>query len=147
VTLQSVFGQQHAEDVTDLEQWLRRLDGGPAISQTVVLACRNPVHDGDPAVWFYVEADPAAGVARRRCLACGQADAVLDSEQHWTQPGTWACGECGNSIAELAAGLAADGGTVSWVALGVRCVECGIVAGVTDMLVPDVPIDQVASAL
>lgn len=55
----------------------------------------------------------------------------------------WACRSCGQSIAEVGAGIHAPSadedsayGPVSWVAIGVRCVGCGMLAGVTDFVLP-----------
>ncbi len=47
----------------------------------------------------------------------------------------WSCSGCGHSIAEIAAGLSTpDGEHVEWVVLGARCVECGQVDGLTDLV-------------
>jgi hypothetical protein len=105
------------------------------------------VHDGDPATWFYVEPDAVEGVVRRRCLACGLAVSTLDSESHWTFPTAWSCGECTQPIAEVSFGLSFDAGRVSWVAVAVRCVNCGAVGGVTDLLVSGLTYDEVVAAL
>ena len=127
-------GGHKAEDADDLRLWLSRLPGGPVVTDTLVLACGQ--HGDERPTWHYVEADRVAGVARRRCLACGFAVSVLDSDRRWTYPGTWACGSCGHSIAEVAAGLSVpDGDHVEWVVLGARCVECSEVEGLTDIVV------------
>lgn len=135
-----------AEDADDLRAWLGALPTGPRVTDTVVLACGQ--HGDERPSWMYVEADPAAGVARRRCLGCGFAVSVLDSGTRWTFPPMWACGGCGNSIAEVAAGMSApDGSSVDWVVLGARCVECGQVAGLTDLVLPGVPLGAVVVGL
>jgi hypothetical protein len=60
----------------------------------------------------------------------------------------WSCRGCGNSIVEMAAGLSMpDGEHVEWVVVGVRCVECGRLAGITDMVVDAVPLNEVLSRL
>jgi hypothetical protein len=151
VALQSVAGHRIGEDTRDLERWLRDLSGCPAVTHTHVLACRNEKHD-EPAVWFYVEADSGVGVLRRRCLACGEVAASLDSDARWTFPPMWACNTCGQSITEVAAGLHSPGsddmpGPVSWAAIGVRCVGCGALAGVADFVLPALPYDEVTAAL
>lgn len=134
------------DDAADLQQWLRDLTGGPQISDTALLVCTR--HDDSEPVWHYVEADPAAGVARRRCLACAHVVYALDSDERWTHPAMWACPGCGHSIVEVAAGVSSpDGAQAQWVALGVRCIECGRLAGVTDLLVDDQPLDQVLARL
>jgi len=135
-----------AEDVEDLRAWLASLPGGPFLSSTVVLACGQ--HGDERPTWMYVEADPAAGVARRRCLSCGFAVSILDSGTRWTFPGMWSCQGCGHSIAELAAGISApDGDHVDWVVLGARCVECGQVDGLTDFVLDAQPLTSVAVGL
>jgi hypothetical protein len=154
VTLHSVAGHRIGEDTADLEAWLRDLQGCPTVTHTHVLTCGNTVHE-EPATWFYVEADPSNGLVRRRCLACGLVASALDSEQRWSHPHMWACNSCGQSIAEAAVGVHAPGddheddlpGPVSWVAVGVRCVGCGQLAGVTDMVVRGRAYDEVVAEL
>lgn len=135
-----------AEDVEDLRAWLLRLSGGLQITDAVVLGCGQ--HGDERPAWCYVQADPAAGVASRRCLACGFAVSVLDSAARWTYPPMWSCTGCGHSIAEVAAGLAVpDGDHVEWVVLAARCVECGDVEGLTDVVVPGLEVAQVLVGL
>jgi hypothetical protein len=60
----------------------------------------------------------------------------------------WACKGCGQSIAELAAGLhVPDGEHVEWVALAARCVDCGRLEGLTDVLVDRRPLAEVLARL
>lgn len=135
-----------AEDVDDLRAWLGSLPGGPYLSETLVLACGQ--HGDERPTWMYVEADPAAGCARRRCLSCGFAVSLLDSGARWTFPPMWSCVGCGNSIAELAAGLSVPNGDhVDWVVLGARCVECGQVDGLTDFVLEQQPLPSVVVGL
>jgi hypothetical protein len=135
-----------AEDADDLRAWLAELRGALMITDSVVLGCGQ--HGDERPSWHYVEADRSAGLAKRRCLACGFAVSLLDSEQRWTYPGMWSCRGCGHSIAELAAGLSApDGSSVQWVALAARCVECGDVDGLTDFVLDGVPLSQVIAGL
>jgi hypothetical protein len=103
------------------------------------------VHDADEAMtWFYVEADAANAVARRRCLACGDVAHLLDSKAAWTHPPMHACGTCGQSMFEVATGLHVEPGTtVTWLAVAVRCVGCGRLDGLTDMNVPNLSLDEV----
>src|SRR5271154_6686116 len=128
-------GNRHsAEDAEDLAVWVHALADCPPITQTALALCRHPAHGEDPASWFFVEADAEAGVARLRCLSGGHVTELLDSADRWTFPGAWACVSCSQSIAEVVYGINDDAGTAKWLAVGVRCVECGDVAGVTDFV-------------
>lgn len=147
MTLRTVGGQDTAETVEDLQNWVAGLTGGPSINKTVVATCTRPMHGDEPAKWFYVEADARAGVARLRCLACGDARPVLDSAERWTYPMAWACHTCGQSIAEVVYGVHSDHGVAKWLVVAVRCVECGQVQGVTDLVVPDIAAEVFISAL
>lgn len=146
MVLRTSNGARTGEDVDDLRAWLRTLDGAPEVHEVVVLHCAQ--HAPDAPTWQYVEADPRQGVARRRCLACATTVHLLESEAHWTHPMMWACSGCGQSIAELAVGLhVPDGEHVEWVALGARCVDCGRLHGLTDVVVDRRPLPEVLAAL
>lgn len=138
---------RRVDSVGGLLQWLRELEGCPPITRAVGAHCTNAVHGSEPATWFYVEADPKAGVARLRCLACGAVKPILDSESHWTYPPVWACRDCRQSIAEVGFGVHADESVATWMVVGVRCVECGRVVGMTDVVVPDLPLDDFIESL
>ena len=146
MTMRTVAGAPTGEDVEDLRAWLRRLPGAPPVHEVVTLHCAD--HDDEQPTWAYAEADPTTGIARRRCLACAAAVHLLDSESRWTHPQMWACGGCGQSIAELAVGLSLpDGEHVEWAALGARCVECGRLAGLTDIVLDRLPLAEVVARL
>lgn len=146
MVMRTTAGAQTAESVDDLTGWLRALRAPFTVTETVLLACDG--HGDTRPTWTYVEADPRAGVARRRCLSCATSVNVLDSRDRWSWPAMWSCQGCGQSIAELVAGLACtDDDHVDWVALAARCVECGRVGGVTDLLVPHRPVTEVIAAL
>jgi hypothetical protein len=147
MVLRTVAGVRTGEDAEDLRAFLMKLgDGAPEVHETVVLGCDN--HGDERPTWTYVEADAAAGIARRRCLQCAQSVSLLDSEQRWTHPQMWCCGSCNQSIAEVAAGLSLpDGEHVEWLVLGVLCVECGRIDGLTDMVLDGRPLGEVVSAL
>jgi hypothetical protein len=146
MVLRTVAGVRTGEDVEDLRAFLMRLAGAPAVHETVVLACAN--HGDERPTWSYVEADATAGVARRRCLQCAHSTPLLDSEPHWTHPPMWSCQSCGQSIAEVAAGLSVpDGEHVDWLCLGARCVECGRIDGLTDMVLDARPLGEVLTSL
>ena len=146
MVMRTVAGGCTGEDVEDLRAWLRALDGGPHVDEVVVLGCG--AHEDDRPTWAYVEADARTGLARRRCLQCGTAVALLDSAERWSHPPMHACGGCGASILEVAAGLSLpDGDRVEWVVVGARCVGCGRLAGLTDMLLPPTPVAEVLERL
>lgn len=147
MVLRTVSGVRTGEDTEDLRAFLQQLgEAAPDIHETVVLGCHN--HDDERPTWTYVEADAEAGVARRRCLQCAQIVALLDSAERWTHPMMWSCGSCGQSIAEVAAGLSLpDGEHVEWMALAARCVECGRIDGLTDLVLDSRPVGEVLSAL
>jgi hypothetical protein len=117
------------------------------VTQTTLAACNHASHGDEPATWFYVEADAAAGVARLRCLPGGHTHDVYDSAAHWTFPGVWSCLSCHQSIAEVAYGIHDEAGTAKWLVIAVRCVECGDVAGLTDIVLGETPLDDLLSTL
>lgn len=152
MVLQTIAGKRIGEDVADLQRWVLALEGCPAVTHTVVAECTEPAHVDEPGAWFYVEADSSQALARRRCLSCGHVAHILDSEERWTAPHMWSCHTCGQSIAEVVAGVHAptndstgEPGPVTWVAIAVRCVGCGSVAGVADFVVPGLSYDEVAA--
>lgn len=136
-----------AEDTNDLQKWVRGLEGCPPVTQTTLAACTHHSHGDEPTTWFYVEADAEAGVARLRCLSGGHAKDIHDSADRWTFPGVWSCLGCHQSIAEVVYGIHEDGDTAKWLAVTVRCVECGDVAGLTDMIIDEVPLEDLLAAL
>lgn len=146
MVLRTVAGARTGEDVEDLRSWLRGLDGAPEVHEVVVLGCGQ--HGEERPTWAYVEADAALGLARRRCLACGTSVGLLGSQERWTHPPMHACTGCSSSIMEIAAGLCLpDGEHVEWVVVGARCVECGRLAGLTDMVLPAIPVAEVLAQL
>ena len=147
MALRTVSGRETAETIEDLTAWLRDLQGCPPVTHAVAAHCRMPVHEDEPATWFYVEGDAAAGVARTRCLACGDVNPLFDSAERWTFPPAWSCFNCRQSIAEVAFGISASNDLAKWIVMAVRCVECGHLAGITDQVVPDVPMGLVLDSL
>jgi len=147
VTAQQTDGDIRAASAEGLLQWLRDLDDCPPIMRAFRALCPNDVHADDPATWFYVEADAAAGVARLRCLACGTVKPILDSEEHWTFPAVWSCRDCRQSITEVGFGVHAEDGLATWMVVAVRCVECGRISGLTDLVVPNHPLDEFIATL
>jgi len=147
VVMRTIGNRHTAEDTEDLAVWVRDLKGCPEITQTVLAMCGHAAHGDEPASWFYVEADAEAGVARLRCLSGGHPKDVHDSADHWTFPGVWSCNSCHQSIAEVVVGIHDEAGTAKWLVVAVRCVECGDVAGLTDIVLNDAPVDDLLAAL
>lgn len=146
MVMRTVGGIRTGEDVEDLREFVKHLDGAPPVQETVVLDCAK--HGDERPTWTYVEADAEHGVARRRCVQCAGTKDVLDSGERWTFPMMWACGTCSQSIAEVVAGLSMnDAEQVTWVVLAARCVECGRIDGLTDMVLPAVPLSEVIGSL
>jgi len=146
MALRILHGRPMAEDVSDVEAWLSALTGCPEISSTRVAGCAN--HGDEDSNWFYVEADPHEGIARLRCIGCGRVHHLLDSEERWSYPATWSCPGCQHSIAEVVLGAHEVDTGPDWVAIAVRCVECGHVEGVTDAVIaePGTAFDSLFSA-
>ena len=72
---------------------------------------------------------------------------LLDSAERWTFPPAWSCLACSQSIADIVYGISERGGKADWLAVAVRCVECGDVAGVCDLVLPSLDLDLVLGAL
>ena len=72
---------------------------------------------------------------------------IVDSADHWTFPGVWSCVSCSQSIAEVVYGIHDVAGTAKWMVISVRCVECGDVAGVTDIVLGEMPVDDLLASL
>jgi hypothetical protein len=133
------------EDSDDLLAWLTSLTDCPPITQPLLLQCER--HD-EPLNCCYVQADPQAGVARRRCVACAAVTDLRDSGERWTYPDTFACVACRQSLVELAAGISTnEQGRARWLALAARCVGCGRITGLTDVLLEDVEMDEVLASV
>ena len=147
MTMRTAHGQHKAETVEDLKSWLRDLTGCPVITRVVTAKCERPVHGDEPGTWFYPEADPHEGVVRLRCLGCADMRPVLDSAERWTYPAAWACSDCRQSIAEIAYGVHEEDGAATWLAVAARCVECGSVHGLADIVLPAVSVDVFVTSL
>jgi hypothetical protein len=147
VTLRTAHGHHKAETVEDLKSWMRDLSGCPSVDRVVSARCQRPVHGEEPGTWFYVEADAREGLARLRCIGCADMKPVLDSAERWTYPAMWSCTDCSQSIADVAYGVHADDGVVTWLVVGARCVECGSVSGLTDFVVAGAPVDEFVDSL
>jgi hypothetical protein len=136
-----------AESVEDLAAWVTQLTGCPPVTDTKIATCSHPLHADDQASWFYVEGDPSVGVARLRCIAGGHVHELLDSADHWTYPHAWECPACSQSIAEVVYGINEVQGVAQWMVVAARCVECGEVAGITDLVLANVPMADLLAQL
>jgi hypothetical protein len=131
------------ENPDDLRAWMLALEGGPTVTHVQVQQCReDSAHGDDRPFWFFAEADARHGVARLRCVACGQAHSLFDSDERWTYPPMHACGSCEQSMVEVAVGVHAEQNeagehVVTWAAIGARCVMCGRLEGLTDVILPE----------
>ena len=109
----------------DIDEYLRAYtaDGYPA-DRFVHARCEC---GGDR---FRVRADADEGCAARDCVSCGRVALVCDSDEIWdeAEPHAVEC-PCGRDVFELAVGFShRDDGTIRWITVGVRCVECGVLA-------------------
>lgn len=157
--LRNKAGIRIGEDSADLCTWVRALADCPPITDVVLATCASPMHGSETASWFYVEADAEHGLARRRCVGCGLTVDLLDSGAHWNFPPMHSCLGCTQSMMEFAVGMHAEpaitdeataqpgSAIVSWVAVGVRCVTCGRIDGLTDAYVDYRPMSEVLPAI
>jgi hypothetical protein len=145
VAIRDTSGIVSGDEADDLLHWLRSLSGCPTVTHSVLASCDR--HGDDSATWCYVEADAGNGVARRRCVACGATSALLDSAERWTFPPMHSCRSCAQSLVEVAAGIAATDNEATWLALAARCVGCGRIEGLTDVVVHGLSVDEVSAQL
>lgn len=140
----------------DLRAWTLALTVGPGVTHVQVQHCREDAAHGDERpFWFFAEADPREGLIRLRCVACGEARGLFDSEARWSYPPMHACGGCEQSMMEISVGVhaeeAATGGNpvVTWAVVGARCVMCGRMEGLTDVLLdqPYPELEHIDSAI
>jgi hypothetical protein len=107
----------------DVQEYLRAhtQDGYPADR------FEQPRCDCSNAV-FRLDADQDEGCARRTCAACGLEHFICDSadaaEDAVLQAVTCICGSRDFDLCVAFSHRA--GGTVCWLSVGVRCIECGV---------------------
>ena len=51
MVLQSVAGHRIGEDSSDLERWMRGLEGCPTVTHTVTVKCPSDAHTDEPGTW------------------------------------------------------------------------------------------------
>jgi ribosomal protein S14 len=144
VSISETSGAVTGDTADDLLDWLRGLTGCPPVTHTLLTSCDR--HGDENPTWSYVEADASSGVARRRCVACGATSALFDSAERWTFPPMWSCRGCAQSLVEVGAGLSTTtDDETTWLVLAARCVACGRIEGLTDAVVPGLPLDEVTA--
>ena len=83
---------------------------------------------------FLLEGDPHEGGARRKCFICRTLFYLADSEENWDEvnPVPCRCVECHTEPHNTGVGFALDArGEVTWIYVGVRCVNCGVLGSFT----------------
>ncbi|HEX7013149.1 MAG TPA: hypothetical protein VF161_10390 [Steroidobacteraceae bacterium] len=79
---------------------------------------------------FELEADDNEGTARRTCAVCGKRHLICESEEYWdgSRPEKWQCVDCRSSDANVGVGFSLDSqsGEVTWLHVGYRCANCGV---------------------
>ena len=154
MSLESLENHVVGDNPDDLRAWVLALAGGPGVTHVQVQHCReDAAHGEDRPFWFFAEADGRHGVVRLRCVACGQAHSLFDSDERWTYPPMFACATCAQSMLEVAIGVHAEPDSdgrpvVTWAAVGSRCVMCGRLEGLTDVLLAQPhPLEDIDSVL
>lgn len=90
---------------------------------------------------FLVDADGEQGCVVRTCPDCGVEHAMCDSAEYLadSELDRGAC-VCGRDRLELAVGFVRRGdGSISWLAVGARCVHCGVLASPADWKIDYAP--------
>lgn len=128
------------QSADDLRAWTLALEGGPGVTHVQIQHCRgDAAHGEERPFWFFAEADPHEGLIRLRCVACGDARGLFDSDRQWSYPPMHACLSCEQSMMEISVGVHAEESAgrapvVTWAVIGARCVMCGRMEGLTDVL-------------
>lgn len=93
---------------------------------------------------FRLEADDTEGVARRTCARCGVQVVMLDGEEYLEEAELEECAcPCGGEVFDVAVSFAHRGdGSVRWVAIGARCVACGVMGVHADWKIDYDPTEQ-----
>lgn len=117
-------------EAADLEPFLRDYEaGGYPVTRVVQARC------GCGATRFEVSLSDDGDAVSRACARCGEEVRMLDSAEHWDEDGEHdecAC-PCEGEVFEAAVGFALrEDGSVKWVSVGLRCVECGILGTYAD---------------
>jgi hypothetical protein len=117
-------------EAADLEPFLKDYEaGGYPVSKVVPVACACGSSHFEVAL-----ADDEDAV-RRACVRCGAEALMLDSAEHWDdeeEHDECAC-PCEGEVFEAAVGFAhRKDGSIKWVSVGLRCVECGILGVYAD---------------
>lgn len=123
-------------DASDVAEYLLNLsDFGIQDYQTSKCACSSET--------FRVEFDASEGCVRRKCVECASEHLICDSADALTDAGLakFSC-VCGHDTTNLGVGFAlreqrrrlfrSTHPEVSWIYVGVRCTECGVLGSIAD---------------
>jgi hypothetical protein len=83
---------------------------------------------------FRLHVDADEGAARRTCAQCRWPHFICDSKEAWDAgaPEEVVC-PCGVKFFELVVAFShREDGTVKWITVGLRCVDCGILGSPVD---------------
>ena len=132
-------------EAADLKAFLEDYEaGGYPVARVVPAACTCG------AGRFEIALSDDGDAVRRRCARCGEEKLMLDSAEHWDaddEPDECAC-PCEGEVFEAAVGFACrDDGSIRWVSVGLRCVECGILGVYADWKIDYEPSAQLLTAV
>ena len=116
-------------EAADIDEYRRALTAGSYPADRFVHA---QCGCGIDSFRLHVEVDE--GAARRACALCRSTHFICDSQEAWDagEPEEVVC-PCGAKLFELAVAFShRDDGTVKWITVGHRCVDCGILGAAID---------------
>ena len=131
---------------SDLDEYVTMFSSQTYTAQKVVhAACASCGSDS-----FTVTLDEEEGCAVRTCASCGDAKALLDSDEY-LDDATLEGAECpcGGSVFNTAVGFAfyADSSDVRWVYLALRCTEDGVLGCYADWKIDYAPSGHLLQAV
>ena len=124
----------------DIDEYLRNYseDEGIDIKPVICGNCRNTV--------FGVLADQDVGAIAVKCQRCGQKKILLDCEEVYedAEPVQMKCPACGKGKEHnVKVGfIRRENGSVKWVYIGNRCVNCGALGSFLDWKIDYEPTDE-----
>ena len=124
----------------DIDEYLRNYseDEGIDIKPVICENCRNTV--------FGVLADQDEGAIAVKCQRCGQKKILLDCEEVYedAEPVQMKCPVCkqGKEYNVKVGFIRRENGSVKWVYIGNRCVNCGALGSFLDWKIDYEPTDE-----